>query len=135
MGALARGFALLKLPKIKEFRFQKTEFTEIGVDTGAIPFADKGREKDRQKKLVELHAAMEAKKAEPKPAKKKRPVVKPGEAPKRKRKGLNARMLDEWEKLALEERLAKKVRQGRMSEEEFQAALRKAGADSEAEDE
>ncbi len=53
---------------------------------------------------------------------------------KRKRKGLHARLVDEWDKLAFEERLARKVRRGKMTEDEFQAALRGAGADSEAED-
>lgn len=144
LGAVARSFALLKLPNIKEFRFKKASFEEAAVDTSKIPFLDKHREKERQKKLVEIRAQAEATKVErtaqkrDKEKAKKRALDakedKHGNPVKRKRKGMQARMMDEWERLSFEENLAKKLRRGKISQAQFEAALRKAGADSEAED-
>lgn len=52
--ALARGFALLRLPKMPELRGRSfPDFQETAVDTDAIPFKDKNREKQRRKMLAE----------------------------------------------------------------------------------
>lgn len=51
--ALARGFALLRMPKMPELRGKTfPDFTEI-ADTDSIRFKDKNREKQRQKSLQE----------------------------------------------------------------------------------
>lgn len=54
-GCLARGFALLRLPRMPELR-DKTfpDFIETTVDTDTIRYKDKNREKQRQKALAEL---------------------------------------------------------------------------------
>ncbi|XP_045152659.1 ATP-dependent RNA helicase DDX55 [Echinops telfairi] len=49
---LARGFALLKMPKMPELRGKQfPEFVPVDIDTDTIPFKDKSREKQRQKLL------------------------------------------------------------------------------------
>lgn len=52
---MARGFALLRLPKMPELRGKSfPDFTETTVDTETIRYKDKNREKQRQKMLIEL---------------------------------------------------------------------------------
>lgn len=59
--ALARGFALLRLPKMPELRGKTfPDFEETAVDTDAIRYKDKHRERQRQKQLKELKEKMEA---------------------------------------------------------------------------
>lgn len=53
--SVARGFALLRLPKMPELRGKNLpDFTEMTVDTDTIRYKDKSREKQRQKMLAEL---------------------------------------------------------------------------------
>ncbi|KAM7368630.1 hypothetical protein PAMP_012950 [Pampus punctatissimus] len=53
--ALARGFALLRLPKMPELRGKKfPDFIETTVDTETIRYKDKQRQKQRRKMLAEL---------------------------------------------------------------------------------
>ncbi|MEQ2169085.1 hypothetical protein GOODEAATRI_021199, partial [Goodea atripinnis] len=53
--SMARGFALLRLPKMPELRGKSfPDFTETTVDTDSIRYKDKNREKQRQKMLAEL---------------------------------------------------------------------------------
>lgn len=52
--SLARGFALLRLPKMPELRGKTfPDFVETTVDTNSIRYKDKNREKQRQKILAE----------------------------------------------------------------------------------
>lgn len=52
---LAKGFALLKMPKMPELRGKCfPDFTPVTVNTDSIPFKDKNREKQRQKQLQQL---------------------------------------------------------------------------------
>ncbi|XP_067430395.1 ATP-dependent RNA helicase DDX55 [Thunnus thynnus] len=53
--ALARGFALLRLPKMPELRGKTfPDFAQTTVDTETIRYKDKHREKQRRKMLAEL---------------------------------------------------------------------------------
>lgn len=53
--SLARGFALLRLPKMPELRGKTfPDFVETTVDTNSIRYKDKNREKQRRKMLAEL---------------------------------------------------------------------------------
>lgn len=50
--ALARGFALLRMPKMPELRGKQfPDFVPVDINTDTIPFKDKVREKQRQKLL------------------------------------------------------------------------------------
>ena len=52
---LARGFALLRMPKMPELKGRHfPEFGETTLDTNTIRYKDKNREKLRQKMLAEL---------------------------------------------------------------------------------
>ena len=104
-----------------------------------IPFLDKAREAARQKRLAAELAAggKNAKqiKAEQRKADKLRKqqdrreaAIKKGRNPDKKR-GRNARIMDEWEDLAKEERLYKKLRRGKISKEEYNKLLHDAPAE------
>uniref|UniRef100_A0A452HWI1 ATP-dependent RNA helicase n=1 Tax=Gopherus agassizii TaxID=38772 RepID=A0A452HWI1_9SAUR len=50
--SFARGFALLKMPKMPELKGKCfSDFVPVTIDTDSIPFKDKNREKQRQKLL------------------------------------------------------------------------------------
>lgn len=143
LGAVARGFALLKLPKINELRNVRISFEKADVSTKEIKFKDKAREKERQKKLAEI-AAEKAKreKADADALEKKRKrdddddddlLGKKKQAPRRreKKKGLHQQIVEEWDELAEEEKLYKKLKRGKITEDEYEKALLgKAGGDS-----
>ncbi|CAH2295785.1 ATP-dependent RNA helicase DDX55 [Pelobates cultripes] len=52
--SLARGFGLLKMPRMPELRGKDfSDFVPAPIDTDSIPYKDKNREKQRQKMLQE----------------------------------------------------------------------------------
>lgn len=132
LGALATSFCLLRLPKIPELHDKKKiNFTPVGpeVDIHAIQFKDKVREKARQKRLAAELAAggKNAKqiKAERRLAEKlkrqkehRAAEIEKGRNPN-KRKGKQARIFDEWDDLAKEERLYKKLKKGKITKEKY----------------
>jgi hypothetical protein len=155
LGAVARAFALLRLPRIKELFGKRVAFAASTVDTAAIKFKDKAREKARQKQLAtwkEEAAAAAAAKPPPRPKLPKKPLegddgdcggagagagtgamtLTEKKKAKRKRLSKHARLVNEWERFGFENSLAKKVKKGKITQEEFEAALRGAGVDSEA---
>jgi ATP-dependent RNA helicase DDX55/SPB4 len=148
LGLLASSFSLLRLPKMPELRDKKlTNFVPAGpeVNIHAIPFKDKARESSRQKRLaVELAAGgKNAKqiKAEQRAAeriaksKERRATeVAKGRNP-HKKKGKQARIFDEWDELAKEERLYKKLRSKKITKEEYDKLMYGGDEGSEAEDE
>ncbi|KAG7353725.1 ATP-dependent RNA helicase [Nitzschia inconspicua] len=138
LGHLATSFCLLRLPKMPELRDTKGKlkhFTPAGpeVDIYAIPFLDKARESARQKRLaVELAAGgknakqikAEQRKAEQlkRHQERRQAAIQKGRNPDKKR-GRNAQIVDEWEELAKEERLYKKLRRGKISKEDYDDQL------------
>jgi ATP-dependent RNA helicase DDX55/SPB4 len=120
-----------------ELRDQKnlSNFTPVGpeVNIHGIAFKDKARESARQIRLAAELAAggknakqikAEQKKAELlKRAKDKREAeIAKGRNPKKKR-GRQAQIYDEWEDLAKEERLFKKLRNKKITEEQYKMLL------------
>nr|CCA14120.1 DEAD/DEAH box RNA helicase putative [Albugo laibachii Nc14] len=126
LGRVARGFALLQLPKIKEFRKYKISLEPTkGIDISQIKFKDKAREKERQKKLVEYaELRSERKPYETLPVFQKE-KGKPTKNPRRreKKKGLHQQIVDEWDELAEEERLYKKFKRGKITENDYEQVL------------
>ena len=138
LGVLATSFCLLRLPKMPELRdiLAKNDgklpnFESAGpeVDIYAIPYLDKARESARQKRLqAELAAggknAKQIKAEQRKAARlqkekdRRKEAVEKGRNPDKKR-GKNAQMMDEWDELAKEERLYKKLRRGKITQAEF----------------
>ena len=95
------------------------------VDTAKIAFRDKVREKARQARLLAPAPSTKKDKAaerqaskERKEAARRQAAVEKGRNPDKKR-GKHARMMDEWDELAKEERLHKKLRRGKITKEEF----------------
>ncbi|KAG3005780.1 hypothetical protein PC119_g15185 [Phytophthora cactorum] len=129
LGAAARGFCLLQLPKINELRNVRIDFEKTGIKTTDIKFKDKAREKERQKKLVAIakeNEARDKKNAEMREKKRKRPLEEENQKhPRRreKKKGLHQQIVEEWDELAEEEKLYKKMKKGKITEEEYEKAL------------
>ena len=137
LGVLATSFALLRLPKMPELKDKlgKLNFTPAGPDTDihGISFKDKTREKARQKRLAAELAAggKNAKqiKAEQRTAfklkrqKERRAAeIQKGRNPNKK-KGKQAQIYDEWDDLAKEERLHKKLKQGKITKEQYKTLM------------
>ena len=147
LGLLATSFSLLRLPKMPELRDkQLPNFTPAGpeINIHSIPFKDKVREAARQKRLqAELAAGgKNAKqiKAEQKAAeriakaKERRAAeIAKGRNP-HKKKGKQQRIFDEWDELAKEERLYKKLRTKKITKEEYDELMYGGGKNKVGED-
>lgn len=143
LGELATSFALLRLPKMPELKphlssiLSKGDFVPAppSVDIYAIPYLDKSREVARQKRLAKEVAAggKNAKqiKAEQRLAEKARKekertqiaLQKGLRDPNKKKKGRNQKIMEEWDELAKEERLHKKLRRGKITKEEYKRLM------------
>jgi ATP-dependent RNA helicase DDX55/SPB4 len=123
------------MPELKDAMLRHggklSHFTPAGpeVNIYAIPYKDKVREKARQKRLEQELAAggKSAKliKAEQRKAEKERrqeekrqKEIEKGRNPDKKR-GRHARIVDDWDDLAKEERLYKKLRKGKITKDEY----------------
>lgn len=124
--ALAKLYNVLRLPKLPEFaKADVASFDRYDCATSLVPFADERREEARQKR----QSAEENTEKTPPPVSKGRRRGGGGEDEalvmmKKRKKGQNARILEEWDDLAKEERLAKKLKRGKISRAEFDASLR-----------
>jgi ATP-dependent RNA helicase DDX55/SPB4 len=144
IGDVARSYSLLKLPKIAEtVKFKsRIQFVEAqGVDTSAIPYQHKEKEAARQRKLQKLKVKTITSPAPTEgggadagglvaPVKKesslKKKITQELESDKRKRKkreGLHSKIMNEWEELAAEETIFKKLRKGKISQNIYDEAL------------
>jgi ATP-dependent RNA helicase DDX55/SPB4 len=142
LGLLATSFCLLRLPKmpeltdvIKKHRGKLPRFAPAGrdVDIFAIPYSNKAREQARQKRLAEelasggkntksLQAEQRKADKEQRDKDRRQKAIDKGRNPDKKR-GRNAQLVDEWDDLAKEERLVKKLRRGKITKEEFKAQM------------
>uniref|UniRef100_A0A673K0S2 ATP-dependent RNA helicase n=1 Tax=Sinocyclocheilus rhinocerous TaxID=307959 RepID=A0A673K0S2_9TELE len=132
--ALARGFGLIRLPKMPELRGKTfPDFKQEAIDTDSIRFKDKNREKQRQKWLAEQ-------KEKEMPLKKNFIKNKAWSKQKikkdKKKKKAAKRKLDEesdvddedLNELLNDTRLLKKLKKGKISEEDFDKHLSSAGS-------
>ncbi|KAJ8245048.1 hypothetical protein GJAV_G00276180 [Gymnothorax javanicus] len=126
--ALARGFALLRLPKMPELRGRTfSDFVEETVDTNSIRFKDKNRERQRQKALAELKNK-EGSATGKKNFSKNKAWSKQKSKKDRRKKMATKRKLDEGsdvdeddvQELLNDTRLLKKLKRGKISEEDFE---------------
>ena len=132
--SLTKLYCLLKIPKLKEFQKNKEillvlnkEFVSIPDEiVQAIKFKDEMKEKERQvllkggneynaiKKQIQLdknkQKANELKKQNNNNSKKE----------KNKKRGKHEQFVNEWEQLQKEERLYKKFKKGKITEEEYE---------------
>lgn len=130
IGSVARAYGLLKLPKISETVNKNVDFVEYeGIDTSSIPYRHKEREKARLKKqelyISQKELPQSSSNEEQKPEKKKVVVGKethqqqPEKRKRKKKEGLHKKILDEWEELAAEEAMYKKMKKGHISKEDY----------------
>lgn len=123
------------MPELRDCKGKLKHFAPAGpeIDIHAIPFLDKPREAARQKRLAAELAAggknakqikAEQRKAEQlrRQQERRKAAIDKGRNPDKKR-GRNAQIVDEWEELAKEERLYKKLRRGKISKEEYDEQL------------
>ena len=122
---LARGMGLIRLPKISELRDKKVEFEEAQVDFDAIPYNDAIKEKQRQEKMVRERAAVDLKMKQMK-ERKKREHIDDEQGGKAKKKfeikvkvGGSNWSKDELDELANDARLLKKLKKGKITQEEY----------------
>lgn len=120
---------------LQKYKGRLPRFTPAGreVDIFAIPYLDKTREAARQKRLQqELESGgknaklikAERRKAdkERKQAERRQAAKDKGRNPDKKR-GRQAQIVDEWEDLAKEERLHKKLKKKKISQEDYDAQM------------
>eukprot|EP00941_MAST-03F_sp_MAST-3F-sp1_P006341 g6341.t1 len=135
LGELANAFGLLTLPKMPELTGKNVDTSDFSapadIDVDSITYLDKKREKQRQARLIKeaaIRAAKQAKnklKYEGKNSLKHKKKEEEATPKKRKRKGKNQRIHEEWDALANEERLYKKFKRGKISKAEYESQLRK----------
>ncbi|XP_077353259.1 ATP-dependent RNA helicase DDX55 [Festucalex cinctus] len=130
--SVARGFALLRLPKMPELRGKSfPDFQPAPLDTEAIRYKDKQREKLRQNMLAERRQnrddetrtkkAVGGKQAWSKQKAKKERRKK--NAAKRKRAQDSASDDDDMDELLKDTRLLKKLKKGQICEEDFERQI------------
>ncbi|XP_074473153.1 ATP-dependent RNA helicase DDX55 [Sebastes fasciatus] len=130
LATLARGFALLRLPKMPELRGKRflPGFTPTTVDTETIRYKDKNRQKQRKKMLAEL------KEQEPVPRRsfiKNKAWSKQKTKKERKKKKTAKRKHDEgsdpddedMKELLKDTRILKKLKKGQITEEDFEKQI------------
>ena len=59
IGAMARSFALVKLPKVSELKTKKIAFEDMDIDVKTIPYLNAEREQARQERLKKEEAEKE----------------------------------------------------------------------------
>ncbi|XP_054568316.1 ATP-dependent RNA helicase DDX55 isoform X2 [Eptesicus fuscus] len=127
--ALARGFALLKMPRMPELRGKQfPDFVPVDVNTDTIPFRDKTREKQRQKLLEQRKEKTDnegrrrfVKNKAWSKQKAKREKKKMNK--KRKREEGSDLEDEDMEELLNDTRLLKKFKKGRITKEELEKGL------------
>ncbi|KAF7730397.1 ATP-dependent rRNA helicase spb4 [Apophysomyces ossiformis] len=143
LGRVATGFGLLKLPKMPELKdIKDIEFETEDMDWDSYKYMDKNREAKRQREMNQEQQAKKpardhkqkksvawSDKQDAKARKQERKTKRDRkkEAIKRKQDEMKARQdaaeeeEDDWDELAAEERMAKKVKKGKMDKKEFEA--------------
>ncbi|KAH1180494.1 hypothetical protein KIL84_009330 [Mauremys mutica] len=146
--SFARGFALLRMPKMPELKGKCfSDFVPVSIDTDSIPFKDKNREKQRQKLLEQQRKDRQENEGKRKFIRNK--AWSKQKAKKEKKKKMTTKRRreegsdiedEEMEELLNDTRLLKRLKKGKISEEEFEKRLMsserkvKAVVDSESED-
>jgi len=132
------------MPELREGKGKLANFRPAGheVNIFAIPYADRARESARQKRLKEeLEAGgknakqikAELRKAEELRHKNERRqrAIEKGRNPDKKR-GRHQQIVDEWDDLAKEERLFKKLRRGKINKDQYETLIRGGNVESSA---
>uniref|UniRef100_A0A7N4PZ62 ATP-dependent RNA helicase n=1 Tax=Sarcophilus harrisii TaxID=9305 RepID=A0A7N4PZ62_SARHA len=129
--SLARGFALLRMPRMPELKGKQfPDFVPVTIDTDTIAFKDKNREKQRQKFLEQQRKEKKENEGRKKFIKNK--AWSKQKAKKEKKKKMTEKRKreedfdiedEDMQELLNDTRLLKKLKKGKMSEEEFEKRL------------
>ncbi|XP_019362669.1 PREDICTED: ATP-dependent RNA helicase DDX55 isoform X1 [Gavialis gangeticus] len=129
--SLARGFALLRMPKMPELKGKSlSDFIPVSFDTDTITFKDKNREKQRQKLLEQQRKEKQENEGKKKFIRNK--AWSKQKAKKEKKKKMTAKRKreegsdledEDLEELLNDTRLLKRLKKGKISEEEFEKRL------------
>jgi len=143
LGGVARGFCLLRLPRMKEILGKRIGgFVQSDINPMTVPFRSKAQEKQRQETLKRKREA-EAEDADAKAARERaeQRAQEKAEAKNaknrtrtQKRQAKRDQRAEEWRLLAAEERLAKKVRAGKLTVKQFEKGVSKASRKGDAKD-
>ncbi|XP_007905982.1 ATP-dependent RNA helicase DDX55 [Callorhinchus milii] len=129
--ALAKSFALLRLPKMPELKGKHfPDFVPEDVDTNSIPYKDKVREKQRKKLLAEKQLERQQNEGK-RTFVRNKPWSKQKDKKDKKRKRVAKRQREEgcdmkdedMDELLKDTRLLKKLKKGKISKEEFEKEL------------
>ncbi|XP_048641459.1 ATP-dependent RNA helicase DDX55 isoform X2 [Marmota marmota marmota] len=133
--SLARGFALLRMPKMPELRGKQfPDFVPVDINTDTIPFKDKAREKQRQKLLEEQRKEKMENEGRRKFMKNK--AWSKQKAKKERKKKMNEKRKreegsdiedEDMEELLNDTRLLKKFKKGKITEEQLEKGLLTSG--------
>ncbi|XP_067557211.1 ATP-dependent RNA helicase DDX55 isoform X3 [Pseudorca crassidens] len=136
--SLARGFGLLRMPKMPELRGKQfPDFVPVDVSTDTIPFKDKIREKQRQKLLEQQRKEKTENEGRRKFIKNK--AWSKQKAKKEKKKKRNEKRKreegsdiedEDMEELLNDTSLLKKFKKGKITEEELEKGLLTSGTGS-----
>ncbi|ROL46172.1 ATP-dependent RNA helicase DDX55 [Anabarilius grahami] len=134
--ALAHGFALLRLPKMPELKGKTfPNFKPETIDTDTIRFKDKNREKQRQKRLAEQKEKVKEMPLRKNFIKNKAWSKQKIKKDRKKKKNAKRKMDEESDvdnedlnELLSDTRLLKKLKKGKISEEDFDKHLSSAGS-------
>ncbi|XP_077593939.1 ATP-dependent RNA helicase DDX55 [Stigmatopora nigra] len=126
--SVARGFALLRLPKMPELRGKSfPDFKPADMDTDTIRYKDKQREKLRQKTLAELKQKRLEEGEHPAPKRVRNQAWSKQKSKKERRVKNTKRKLaqddDEVVELLKDTRLLKKLKKGKIGAEDFERGI------------
>jgi len=127
-GALATGFALLRMPKMPELRKVEVKgFEPVDIDINTIKYTNKQREKERQKKLkrpaVEMtKPKMYSKKSKAWSESRLKKEEKQLKKQRRKQKKEEKYDSDDLEELRLDYQMVRKLTRKKITKEEFNEA-------------
>lgn len=137
IGYAATGYGLLRLPRMKEILGRKWDgFVQSKVHPESVAFKNPEREQRRQEKLAALKeskaANAEAEWEEEKEKIKQQKALDKQQLKTRtksdKRRAKRRASVMEWEELQAEERLAKKLKQRKITTEDYEKEVRKIGS-------
>ncbi|GFE53146.1 ATP-dependent RNA helicase [Babesia ovis] len=121
-GGLATSFGVLKVPRVKEILGKALRnFSNSDLDTNSVPFTNEEQEQQRLLKLQQPREVKQKVVDKPKPA-----PVKAQRTRSEKRNAKRENLWREWEELAREESLAKKLRRGKITKEQYERLLKQA---------
>ncbi|KAM6165190.1 ATP-dependent RNA helicase DDX55 isoform 2-T2 [Erethizon dorsatum] len=133
--SLARGFALLRMPRMPELKGKQfPDFVPVDVNTDTIPFKDKAREKQRQKLLEQQRKEKTENEGRRKFIKNK--AWSKQKAKKERKKKMNEKRKmeegpdiedEDMEELLNDTRLLKRLKKGKITEDEFEKRLLMSG--------